>query len=100
MGVGQRLIKGAAHVGGVLVAHSPELVNLPLIPVYRHLGYDWSPDATGALDDSGSIDVGQAVDALLAAFSAHGHDLVTTAIEPATLAMARDLAVEHSAPIA
>lgn len=51
MGVGQRLIKGAAHVGGVIVVDDGDRVRDVLIPVYRALGVDWDPRTAGALAD-------------------------------------------------
>jgi octanoyl-[GcvH]:protein N-octanoyltransferase len=49
MGVGQRLVAGAAHVGGVVVVDRADLVNRALLPVYAALGYDWDPAATGSV---------------------------------------------------
>lgn len=51
MGVGQRLIKGAAHIGGVIVVDEGERVRDVLVPVYRALGVDWDPRTAGALAD-------------------------------------------------
>lgn len=93
MGVGQRLIAGAAHVGGVLVVHSSDLVNLPLIPVYRHLGYEWDPAVTGALD--GGTTIADATEALKDAFESAGHSLEPVGLDTATLEAAGDLADRH-----
>lgn len=51
MGVGQRLVRGAAHVGGVVVVNQAERVRDVLIPVYRALELDWDPRTTGSLSD-------------------------------------------------
>lgn len=51
MGVGQRLIKGAAHIGGVIVVDDGGRVRDVLVPVYRALGIDWDPRTAGALAD-------------------------------------------------
>lgn len=51
MGVGQRLVRGAAHVGGVVVVDDGERIRDVLIPVYRALGLDWDPRTSGALAD-------------------------------------------------
>lgn len=91
MGVGQRLLKYAAHVGGVLVAHSPDLVNLPLIPVYEALGYEWRPEATGSIERP----VDDVIGALTGAFATAGHSLRPSPFEPATAALATDLADRH-----
>jgi len=91
MGVGQRLVRSAAHVGGLLVVHSPNLINRALVPAYRALGYEWSPDATGAIGGS----IGDAMQALTAAFSSAGHRLTASQFEPGTLAVAANLADRH-----
>lgn len=49
MGVGQRLIRGAAHVGGVIVINDSDRIRDVLIPVYRALKLDWDPRTVGAL---------------------------------------------------
>lgn len=100
MGVGQRLVAGAAHVGGVLVVHSPHLVNAPLVPAYRHLGYDWSPSATGSLSDDRPITVEDAMEAMVGSFRRAGHDLAPADAEQATLDDAAGLAAGHAGPIA
>ncbi|MFW2340303.1 MAG: lipoyl protein ligase domain-containing protein [Acidimicrobiia bacterium] len=49
MGVGQRLIAGAVHVGGVIVVDGGSLIADVLVPVYRDLGVDWNPLTSGDL---------------------------------------------------
>lgn len=51
MGVGQRVIRGAAHVGGVIVAEGSERVRAVLEPVYAAMGVDWDPATTGSVAD-------------------------------------------------
>jgi octanoyl-[GcvH]:protein N-octanoyltransferase len=51
MGVGQRLVRGAAHVGGVVVVDDGHRIRDVLIPVYRALGLDWDPRTAGSLAD-------------------------------------------------
>jgi lipoate-protein ligase A len=51
MGVGQRLVRGAAHLGGVVVVDEGERIRDVLIPVYRALDLDWDPRTSGALAD-------------------------------------------------
>jgi octanoyl-[GcvH]:protein N-octanoyltransferase len=100
MGVGQRLVRGGAHVGGVLVVNSPDLVNRPLVPAYEALGYDWSPAATGSLADHRVVTIDQVMQALQASFIATGHDLVDAPFDPDTVSLARRLAPEHAPSIA
>ncbi len=100
MGVGQRLVRGAAHVGGVVVVHSPEVVNKPLIPAYRSLGYDWNPEATGAVADSIEATVDMVMAALVEAFRASGRQPRPARWSPATLDLAAGLAAHHAPQIA
>lgn len=51
MGVGQRLVRRAAHVGGVVVVDQGHLIRDVLIPVYRSLHLDWDPRTAGSLAD-------------------------------------------------
>jgi octanoyl-[GcvH]:protein N-octanoyltransferase len=51
MGVGQRVVGGAAHVGGVVVVSGTDRVRDVLIPVYEALGLDWDPATAGSLED-------------------------------------------------
>ena len=52
MGVGQRLVRGAAHVGGVIVVDGGRRIAEVLSPVYRALGLAWDPRTSGDLQDS------------------------------------------------
>lgn len=51
MGVGQRLVRRAAHIGGVVVVDEGDRIRDVLIPVYRALGLDWDPRTAGSLAD-------------------------------------------------
>ena len=50
-GIGQRLIKGAWHIGGVIVVEEGERVRNVLVPVYAALGLGWDPATVGAVGD-------------------------------------------------
>lgn len=52
MGVGQRVIRGAAHIGGVIVVQRSERVRGVLSEVYEELGYPLDPVTIGAVDDA------------------------------------------------
>ena len=52
MGVGQRVVRGAAHVGGVVVVREAKRVQDVLVPVYQALGYHFDPATAGALEDA------------------------------------------------
>lgn len=49
MGVGQRVIRGGAHVGGVVVVDDTERVRDVLIPVYEALDLEWDPATVGSV---------------------------------------------------
>lgn len=95
MGVGQRLVRGATHIGGVVVVEEAGLVNRPLIPAYAALGYDWDPAATGAVSDFVPAGVPAVRTALLGAFARTGHDLHESPIDRATKALAATLVGDH-----
>jgi octanoyl-[GcvH]:protein N-octanoyltransferase len=94
-GIGQRMLRGGAHVGGVVVASGAEELRRALIPVYEALDLDWNPATAGAADD----EVGREVtrEELIAALKetiAAEHELEPAELDPETLALARKLAGE------
>ncbi len=50
-GIGQRMIKGAWHIGGVIVVSEGKRARDVLVPVYEALGLDWDPATAGAVTD-------------------------------------------------
>jgi lipoate-protein ligase A len=98
MGVGQRIIKGGAHVGGVIVAAGGDRVRDVLIPVYEALGLEWEPSTRGSVADevagTGYQEVERAfLDELAATF-----DLVEGTLDAETLALAERLEARHRSP--
>ncbi|MEB2346259.1 MAG: lipoate--protein ligase family protein [Deltaproteobacteria bacterium] len=65
MGVGQRVVRGAAHVGGVVVVGGSGRVRGVLGPVYAALGLPFDPVSAGAVEDEigpiGPAAVGEAL---------------------------------------
>lgn len=53
-GLGQRVVKDAAHVGAVIVVADAARVRDVLVPVYDALGLSWDPAITGSLVDERS----------------------------------------------
>ncbi len=51
MGVGQRVIRGGAHVGGVVVVDDTERIRDVLVPVYEALELEWAPHTVGSVAD-------------------------------------------------
>ncbi|MBK5111279.1 MAG: lipoate--protein ligase family protein [Thermoleophilia bacterium] len=50
-GIGQRMVKGAAHVGFVIVVSGSDRIRAVLDPVYRALELEWRPETVGAVED-------------------------------------------------
>ncbi len=83
-GIGQRVIHGGAHVGTVVVVEDAESIRRVLEPVYAALELDWDPATVGAVERPW-----EAVhDALLAAYATR-YELVTSTLDPETLALAQ-----------
>ncbi len=98
MGVGQRLVAGAAHVGGVVVVGSSYRVRDILVPVYRALDIAWDPDTTGSLEDEiGPIRHEDVLQAIVDEFASR-YRLVDGSLSPETLALAEAVEAEHMAP--
>jgi octanoyl-[GcvH]:protein N-octanoyltransferase len=95
MGVGQRLVRGAAHVGGVVVVDDGERIRDVLIPVYRALQLDWDPRTTGALADRApGLDNEKVSTAIIAAMSRH-FELVRGEMPTSVMEEAQGLTGEH-----
>jgi lipoate-protein ligase A len=93
-GIGQRLIRGAWHIGGVIVVAEGERVRDVLVPVYEALGLDWDPATTGAVaDEVPGITWEDAAAALRAELPAHE----PADLDAATLALAQRFEPEHLA---
>ncbi len=98
MGVGQRLARRAAHVGGVIVATGSDDLRAILNPVYEELGLPWDPATGGSLEDAApglSLDdvEGAVLDELAARY-----EVAESRLEAATIARAGALAPEHLSP--
>ncbi len=97
MGVGQRLTRRAAHVGGVIVVSDPALANAALAPVYAALGLDWDPAVTGSVaDEMPGATTEQVAAAVLTEFGRR-HELVPAEVDAATVELAERLRPEHVA---
>ena len=95
MGVGQRIVKGAAHVGGVVVVGGSDRVRDVLVPVYGALGLAWDPDTTGALEDEvPGVTCDDAERAIVDAFSSR-FDVLEGTVDADTLALARTFEPDH-----
>ena len=98
MGVGQRVVRGAAHMGGVIVVRDAARVREALAPVYGALGYDWDPEATGAVEDEvGRVSTADVAAALVAELGTR-HTLVEVEPDATWLERAGEYEARHRVP--
>lgn len=94
-GIGQRLIQGAAHAGGVVVVSGADTLRTALVPVYEALELDWDPASAGSVaEEVGTIEPGRVEAAILAELGRE-RELVEAEIDPPTLALAARLEASH-----
>jgi len=98
MGVGQRVIRGGAHVGGVLTVGSSDALREILIPVYDALELEFRPETAGGIAD---FDAGLTPDlvirALLEAIEAEGYTAFSATFDHSLEKAAEALTPLHSA---
>lgn len=97
-GIGQRVIKGAAHLGGVVVVGESERLRGVLVPVYAALGLDWAPETAGSVEDElGGVRYEAVEQAIIAQLQAR-YELAEVPLGRMTLALAERLASDHLSP--
>lgn len=95
-GVGQRVVRGAAHVGGVVVAAGSTPLRRALQPVYEALGYEMDPAAVGSVEDElGARDALERVEHAIHEVLARRFDVQPGRPDEPALARAAALAAEH-----
>lgn len=97
MGLGQRLARHAAHVGGVIAVSGTDLLLKALIPVYRALDIEWLPRTVGSITD---VTRSARTDDVLAALKAElgtRYDVRRGRIAPDLVDEAATLAADHVA---
>lgn len=99
MGVGQRVIRGAAHVGGVIVVNDSAAVRDVLVPVYKALDVAWDPKTAGSIADElgAPRDLERIADTFVEEF-ADRFSLREGLLDDATLAEAETLVTGHASP--
>lgn len=108
-GVGQRMIRGAAHVGVVIVVQNSAEACRVLTPVYSALNLEWQPQTTGAVLEeatvgpdpatAGNPDSGlELVEAAILRSLSNRYDLSAAEIDAATLAKAESIAERYRSP--
>lgn len=95
-GVGQRLLRSAAHTGGVVVVDRAELINAVLVPVYAAMDVPFDPAATGALRAEADVTFEQVRWAIAEAF-ARRFDVVEWRLDDRTVELATASAPDHLA---
>jgi octanoyl-[GcvH]:protein N-octanoyltransferase len=85
-GIGQRMIRGGAHMGGVVVASGGGEVARVLEPVYRALELDFDPPTSGSVSDElqREVDAGEIEEAVIAELAKH-YELVDTELDQQTV---------------
>ncbi len=82
-GIGQRIVRGAAHVGGVIAVGGRERVVPVLEAIYRALEYEFDPGTFGTVEtETGGLEPAQVADALLAPLHATRACRVSMGWEP------------------
>jgi octanoyl-[GcvH]:protein N-octanoyltransferase len=98
MGVGQRVVGGGSHLGGLIVVDGADRVNEVLGPVYAALGLDWRPEATGSVaDEAPGTTWDDVAQALIAEYEKR-YELQPTQLDEETMSLARSLAPEQRSP--
>jgi octanoyl-[GcvH]:protein N-octanoyltransferase len=96
-GIGQRLIAGGAHAGGVIVVTGSELLRGALEPVYEALELDWDPATAGSVEDEVPGVGLDAVEEAIIAELGTALTLVEGELDAETLALAERLEDGHLA---
>ena len=98
MGVGQRVISKATHVGGVVVVGGSQRIRDILVPVYQALQVDMEPSTIGSIgDELGATNFDDVRQAIIDEFASR-YNLSNGALAPDTVALAETLESEHIAP--
>jgi octanoyl-[GcvH]:protein N-octanoyltransferase len=97
MGVGQRLARRAAHVGGVVVVDRADLVRRALTGVYAALDLPWDPETTGSLAAVNPAVTVEATHRAVLDELAELAEVRPGVLEPATRTLAAALAPRHLA---
>ncbi len=99
-GSAQRVVRGGAYVGTVVVVHGAARVAAVVRDVYRALEIDVDPETTGAIEDEvPGVTLSAVEDALVAAY-ARRFELEPATLDERTLALAAELEPRFGPPAA
>ena len=85
-GIGQRMVRGGAHMGGVVLASGGREVARVLEPVYKALELDFDPATSGSVSDElgRELDPGELEEAVIGEL-AKRYELVDAELDEATV---------------
>ncbi len=96
MGVGQRVIRNGAHVGGVITIAQSQALRARLIPVYEALELDFRPETAGGIQDfDARLGFDDVLDSLKAELSSRGLRFNESLFDGRTLSAANELVAMH-----
>lgn len=98
VGIGQRVISKAAHVGGVIVVGESHRVSEVLVPVYDALDLKWDPGTVGSVQDEIPTSWEAVERSVLASF-ADRFDISDGYFDEETLVLAERLEPDHQVDI-
>jgi octanoyl-[GcvH]:protein N-octanoyltransferase len=90
-GIGQRMIRGGAHMGGVVVAAGGDEIARVLVPVYKALELDWDPATSGSVAEElgRDVDPGELEGAVIAELDKR-YELVPAELDDETMRRAAE----------
>ncbi|GMR02623.1 MAG: hypothetical protein BMS9Abin20_0965 [Acidimicrobiia bacterium] len=94
MGVGQRLSRTAAQVGGMIAVDDAASINSVLVPIYRSLDIPLDPGATASVAEAATVDPESMADELARQLAA-GRVIVNVAPDHPTVRLAAELRPDH-----
>lgn len=95
VGIGQRILLRAAHVGGVVVVAESQRVRDVLVPVYQALGLEWDPSTAGSVDDEVPGITWEETERVILRRFGESLDLVERSLPPEIVSRARELQAAH-----
>lgn len=96
MGVGQRVIRGGAHVGGVLTVAGTPLLRETLISIYEALDVEFRPETAGGIADfDPSLGLEDVITAMVEVLNEGGYDLEPQRFDAAICREAEELIPLH-----
>ena len=100
MGLGQRVVKDGAYVGGVIVVSDADRVRDVLVPVYEALGLPWRPDTTGSVEAEAPGATWEDVASALQTAYGDLYEPEPAELDHETIELAQRLAPEHQSSAA